>query len=131
MSDSSVKGLPLNEQFSYTSIRVLEFLYGLPWDDFAVNYVYGLRPSDVRLGTPYTCLDDLACLHRVTVMLTPDNRTILWIEQEVRVGTLGGFENGRALDKELKRRRPHRSMLPFMESVQPKEVPDDPGGKEA
>jgi deoxyribose-phosphate aldolase len=82
---------------------VLEFLKGMPWDVFAMNYVYGLRPSRVRTSTGMLKCD--AHVNRVTVMLEQDGVTIQSIEQEVEIGLLGGFDNGYDLDCELRARQ--------------------------
>lgn len=102
MSLRDIEGLPALTNMGYTSIRVLEFLYGLKWDEFAMNYVYAHRPSRVRVSTGMVESDSV--LWRVTVLLGRDKETIESIEQEVEVGLLGGLLHGHALRTELMRR---------------------------
>lgn len=71
----------------YTVIPVLEFLNGKPWDNMALNYVHGLRPSALRVTTGEITCD--SHIYRVTVYVGEDKRTIKRIEQEVRVGLHG------------------------------------------
>lgn len=71
----------------FTSIPVLEFLKGQPWDDRARNLVHALRPSSVRTSTGALNCDSQTW--RVTVVLTQDRKTIRSITQEVEVGGLG------------------------------------------
>lgn len=65
----------------YISIPMLEFLWGRPWNNVAVNYVMALRPSSVRATSG--CVTADASSWRVTVYLEKDERTIRRIEQEV------------------------------------------------
>jgi len=65
----------------------LEFLIGQPWNNLALNYVMGLRPSSIRVTTG--CVTADAYTWRVTVYLEKDERTIRRIEQECDTGTIG------------------------------------------
>ena len=84
---------------SSTVIEVLQFLYGYPLDDIALNYIQSLRPSCWRISTDGALKSD-ARGWRVTVHMSGDGpfARILSIEQEVHVGLRGGFEHGHALD---------------------------------
>ena len=97
-----VEGLPVPTGAGCTSIPVLEFLKGMPWDEFAMNFVYGLRPSKVRTSTGELTSD--MCTNRVTVILEKDEKIIRYIEQEIEVGLLGEFSNGYEIDVELTKR---------------------------
>jgi hypothetical protein len=66
---------------------VLEFLWGQPWNNLALNYVTALRPSSIRVSTG--CVTADAYTWRVTVILERDERTIKLIEQECDVGIIG------------------------------------------
>ncbi len=70
---------------SYTVIPVLEFLTGKPYDDYAKAYIYGLRPSSVRVSTGGIKCD--ARTDRVTVFVQDFNGLlrIERIEQEINV----------------------------------------------
>lgn len=74
----------------YTSVPMLTFLRGQPWDDRAKNLVHALRPSSVRTSKGELKSDSETW--RVTVMLEADGR-IRNIMQEVQVGGLGCGEN--------------------------------------
>ena len=65
----------------------LEFLWGQPWNNLALNYVMSLRPSAIRVSTGMVTCD---CMNwRVTIYLEKDNSTINRIEQECNVGNIG------------------------------------------
>lgn len=88
----------------YTSIRVLSFLDGQPWDDLARAYVHALRPSCVRVSSSFLTSD--ARSWRVTVMTTEDG-IIRHIEQEVDVDLGSGkWPHGHALQCEIEDRLP-------------------------
>lgn len=76
---------------AHTTIHVLPKLAGRAWDQYALNMLAACRPSYVRV-TKYdegvTC-DSVEW--RVTVVLGDDDRTILRIMQEVRVGCVGAL----------------------------------------
>ncbi len=85
----------------YTSVEVLPFLTGRPWDDLALAYVHALRPSTIRVTTG-GCKAN-AQTWRVTVFIdTLKSNLIRSIEQEVQVGLPDGVRNGHALDLALK-----------------------------
>jgi hypothetical protein len=85
-----------------TTIPVLEFLNGLPWNAITKNLLMALRPSTVR-----ECWGEMKCdayRWRVTVWLhgTKDYPLIRKIEQEVNVGLLGEFQHAVELEKTLR-----------------------------
>jgi hypothetical protein len=88
----------------YTSIPVLQGLWGTPWCNAAANFLPALRPSCVRVTRGEVTLD--AVSWRVTVYLNADD-TISRIEQEVEVG-LVGFRNGQDASNYLEGR--HRAL---------------------
>ena len=94
---------------SFAVIPVLPALYGLPWDEFAFQWVVALRPSLVRVTAGEITCD--ARLWRVTVYLTSltsKYRIIDRIEQEVEIGC-EGFAHGHDMQQELiKRQREYR-----------------------
>lgn len=93
------------ESQGYTSIEVLQFLNGRPWDEVALAYVHALRPSKIRVNSS-DCWK-LDCNNwRVTILLEPDDRTIKRITQEVIVGLPEDIGNGHELECELNRRPP-------------------------
>lgn len=72
------------ESWGYTSLEVLPFLKGEPFDLRALDYIHSLRPSTIRVSkTGEICCDSHAW--RVTVYLDED-RLIRKIQQEVNVG---------------------------------------------
>lgn len=87
---------------SWTTIPVLEFLWGLPYDEIARAYIHALRPSEVRV------IDDgyeksNAVTWRVTVKI--EFGVITEIEQEVEVALASGIAtNGYELDVALAKR---------------------------
>lgn len=80
----------------YTTIPVLEFLWGMPLCNAVMAYVCGLRPSKVRI-TSGECTTD-ACPQRVTIFVKPKNDQVAKlggaldqflvesIDQEINVG---------------------------------------------
>lgn len=70
---------------SYAVIPVLDFLKGKPYDDYAKAYIYGLRPSSVRVSTG--CIKCDARVDRVTVYVQDFNGLLCIdrIEQEISV----------------------------------------------
>ena len=111
-SRSGIK--PRNEKMSYgyTDISVLEFLWGQPWNNLALNYVMGLRPSAIRVvdysgGVTLDC-----CRNRITVFLEKDNRTIREIEQEVEVNLIG-CDNGQDLELKFRQQKTGKKIEPF------------------
>lgn len=83
----------------FLSIKVLEFLNGHPWDDIALGYVHGLRPSSIRVTTgEETC--DAQCW-RVTVYVDERN-AITGMRQEVEVWLPDGVDHGADLRERMK-----------------------------
>jgi hypothetical protein len=78
----------------YQSIECLRFLYGRPWNDLALGFVQGLRPSRLRVCTDGIQLDMQPW--RVTVMVN-GRGLIESIEQEVQVGLPDGVQHGQDL----------------------------------
>jgi len=64
-------------------IDVLEFLWGGPWSESALDFIHALRPSMVRV-TPGEVTSD-GVMWRVTVYVN-DGGYIKQIEQEVEIG---------------------------------------------
>lgn len=87
------------KRYGYTSIKVLEFLNGRPWDDIALAYVHALRPYAVRVVKGGETCD--AVQNRVTVYVDADN-IITGMRQEVEVWLPDGVENGHDLGKRIK-----------------------------
>ena len=77
-----------------TSIEVLPFLVGKPWNNLAINGIRSLRTDEIRVTKGGVNLDSRAW--RVTVHLNQDD-TIRKIEQEVEVGLIGCY-HGHHLD---------------------------------
>lgn len=71
----------------WVSIPVLEFLWGRPWNNVALNYVMALRPSVIRVTAG--CVTSDARVWRVTVYLEEDERTIKSISQHVGAWGIG------------------------------------------
>lgn len=78
----------------FTSLEVLPFLKGKPWDDVALGFVHSLRPSHIRVTDGGIQLD--AQTWRVTVTVSKKNK-IEKIEQEVEVGLPVKVVHGSAL----------------------------------
>jgi len=72
-----------------TSIEVLEFLKGLPYDNLIVAWLYSLHPSVIRVSYGEVCCDSYR--DRVTVWLNADD-TVQKITQEVTVGYGCGYD---------------------------------------
>lgn len=108
LNSNSYKGLtngcqgavfsPFNSR-GYTSIEVLDFLSGKPWDDVALGFCHALRPSIIRVVTNGTQLDSRTW--RLTVYID-ENNLIKKIFQEVEVGLPEGVRNGHELSKRIK-----------------------------
>ena len=87
-------------------IKVLDFLVGHPWDDYALGFIHSLRPSTIRVVGPNEGVQLSALKWRVTVYLNSD-RQITCIEQEVEVGLPEGIDNGYTLATLLSNREIH------------------------
>lgn len=79
--------IPCDKNLVWTVIPVLEFLNGRPWNNVALNYVMGLRPSTIRVTAGEVAADSYTW--RVTVHLELDGRTVKHIEQEVQTMGVG------------------------------------------
>jgi len=79
------------DEFCWTVIPVLQFLWGKPWNNMALNFMPSLRPGGIRVvgGKAGNCITCDCSTWRVTVYLEDDDRTIRRIEQEVDGGCLG------------------------------------------
>lgn len=86
----------------FTSIYVLQFLWGKPMSRIAMGYIHALRPSCLRIVE--SCETSDAILWRVTVHLEDDKITIRNIEQEVEIAGGAGAKLEQAfheaIDKE-------------------------------
>jgi hypothetical protein len=78
---------------------VLPVLWGHPWNDIALGFVHGLRPSAIRVVRDMETMD--AVTWRVTVYVGADN-IIESIRQEVEVWLPDGVENGHDLRERLR-----------------------------
>ena len=88
-----------NETYSYSSIPVLEFLQGLPYNHLTQCYIRSLRPSYIRIiKNGVVNLDGR--VWRVTVFLKEDD-IIDYIQQEVEVSCYDDIEDGHDLDIKL------------------------------
>lgn len=87
-------------RISYVTIKPLQFLHGLLWNDLTKNYIVALRPSSVRECWDLCKLD--ASPWRVTVWLEGENDhpIIRSIEQEVVVG-IEGCDHGYDLSTKI------------------------------
>lgn len=86
--------------WSYTTIKVLEFLVGRQYDEIAKAYIRALRPSAVRVTDGGVKCDSKTW--RVTVILDRETKAIWEISQEVEVDLPDGIDNGWELDCALK-----------------------------
>lgn len=92
------------KKFDYrgsTVVEILEFLKGKPFDDKILAYIYGFRPSSVRISYGSIKLD--AHTNRVTIWLD-EKDTVRKIYQEIDVGLPDEIENGYALDQLMENR---------------------------
>lgn len=89
----------------FTSIPVLQFLNGLPWNTTTKNMLFALRPNYIREVYEGDGVKMDACCWRVTVWLkcTKDNLkpVIKRIEQEVSIGLGGGYDDADDLERKL------------------------------
>lgn len=87
----------------HTTINVLQFLYGLPFDNLVMAYVHALRPSMIRASRGEVTTDSFPW--RVTILLTQDDK--VWsISQEVEVAYASGFDVSEALKAAKKKANP-------------------------
>lgn len=82
----------------WTSNKVLEFLNGRQWDDIALGYVHGLRPSAIRVTSGDETCDSVTW--RVTVYVD-DKNVITGMRQEVEVWLPEGVKNGGDLSSRI------------------------------
>lgn len=87
------------KDFGYQDIKVLPFLKGVLWGKVALGYVFGLRPSAIRVVTGEETTDHI--LYRVTVRVNV-NYVIEEIVQETRVALSGRMKCGADLYDSLK-----------------------------
>lgn len=90
--------------YGYTEIRPLTHLHGLPWNDLALAWVTGLRPSRIRVIAHDEGEQCDAQCYRVTVQLNADD-TIHDITQEVEVWLPEGVQHGWDLEKQTEAQR--------------------------
>lgn len=102
-------GTNFNEDTSscWTTIPVLEFLWGQPWNNLSLNFVSTLRPSELRVTSDGVTLD--VCAWRVTVWLEKDKRTIKKIEQSVSMSGYGA-RNAQDMNNQLRYQKEHGSL---------------------
>lgn len=84
---------PPEDQMVWTSLPVLEELWGRSWNAGAANFIQSLRPSGVRIIRHMEGQTANTSLWRVTVQLAEGNTHIERIIQEVEVAGVG-FRNG-------------------------------------
>jgi hypothetical protein len=80
---------------SGTSIQVLDFLKGKPWDEIALAYCMALRPTKIRVSKNGVHMDSQS--GRITVWLAKGDK-ISSIDMEVSVPLPPGIRHGAALD---------------------------------
>ena len=101
---------PTQHRYCWSSIPMLESLWGQPWNNLALNYVLALRPSAIRVSDGGVTLD---CYNwRVTVILEKDKRTIKHIDQECTVSSIG-VESGFDLQLKLKQQKTGKKIPKF------------------
>jgi hypothetical protein len=91
-------------------LPMLEFLWGKPWDNLALNVVAALRPTSLRVVGHNDEITLNSVMNRVTVWLEDDNRTIKEIDMEAVCGGIG-VNTGHDL----------------MQKLRTRQVPTDPG----
>lgn len=96
-SIGSVEYKPAPSQ-CWLSVPICEFLYGKPWDNVALAYVSGAKPSSIRVTTGMVHLDSR--VGRVTVFVD-DKNIITSIDQEQCVSVPETIVNGSALRNAL------------------------------
>jgi hypothetical protein len=79
--------IPGDQSLVWLQVPMLQFLWGRPWNNMALNYVMGLRPTTIRVSSGTITCD--ASTWRVTVMLEKDQRTIKNIHQAVHTMGIG------------------------------------------
>ena len=79
------------DRIGFASIEPLPFLYEHKWDDIALAWVHGLRPSRIRVTNGWEQTDSRPW--RVTVTVD-DAGIIKEIRQEIQVGLPEGVNGG-------------------------------------
>ena len=98
------------DTIAYHVVPQLQFLWGQPWNNLALDFVMALRPSAIRVTDGCVTAD---CYHwRVTVYLEKDKRTIKHIDQECQVGTIGA-ECGHDLYLKFEQQKTGKKITPF------------------
>ena len=97
-----------------TTIDVLPQLWGMPWNNLALNYIHTLRPSFIRVSMGMWQSD--AVPWRVSVCLEKDNKTIKKITQEVVIGGYGQINATPDLNSQLRYQKEHGNMEGFVQS---------------
>lgn len=82
---------PEHRPCGYTSIDVLQDLWGMPYNNLILAYILGLHPTKIHVGNWINCD---CCTDRVHVSLSDDGKTVRKISQEVRVGYGTGYDIG-------------------------------------
>jgi len=79
--------IPKKHDTVWTTVPILEQMWGKPWNNLALSMVSGFRPSRIRVTTGVVTCD--AMTDRITVWLEKDGRTIRSIDQEVACWAIG------------------------------------------
>jgi len=93
--------------FSSISLKILQVLYGQPWNNLSLNFVLSMEPKCLRVTTGKITLDSYP--GRITVYLEKDNRTIKTIEKEVNIPVYGSH-NGNDLLCKLAYQKEHGTL---------------------
>lgn len=101
------------QNIGYTSIEVLGFLKGEPWNNLALRFIQALRPSAIRASSGALTCD--AMTWRVTVFLENDNVTIYKITQEVQIEAVG-LRGSRDLWEQLEYQKEHKTLDGFKQT---------------
>ena len=96
--------------YGHTSIHILEFLWGQPYNNLALNYIVGLEPSSIRVTEDLCALDCRP--KRVTVFLEEDKRTIRKICLEIKCGLIG-CDNGYDLQLKFNQQKTGKKIEQF------------------
>jgi hypothetical protein len=87
------------ESQGWTSIPVLNFLWGRVYDKITLAYIFALRPQWIRVTNGLMTADSRE--NRITVIVDENSDTVKKITMEVRVGLPPNIVHGSALDTAL------------------------------
>lgn len=119
----STKYDPDNKRTSYTQIQVLPELTGLPWNNHALNWVHGLRPSAISVILHH---GEIACEckpWKVLVFLD-ECRYIKKITQTAEVALMGA-DNGHDLHCQLQHWQKYGCVLNYKQHRGPFSIIND------